>query len=325
MRKGNINLSGYLRICVKLMFVAFLSGSFVFYNPEFSRAQDIPGPVPTMKATFGFYMKVLVETELKDARSAVDYWMKIVGRKVNLEIDGYIYENLDDLRNDFKHGLIDWINISPSDYLQIKDDIEADLGPSPLMGRKTIRRYFLIAQSNSLISEVKDLMGKKLSVTYDNEGGRIFLNTLLWDNNMQGIERHFQELIKKRTFGQAILSVFFGQADACITTDYAFETLVELNPQIRDKLKIVASSPALLHSVSIFRKNLDEIVRRIIENEVYNLDKTVEGQQVLTLFKIDGMVPIQESDLHSFVELYQKYLRLGGDRIKSANIAESKR
>ena len=273
---------------------------------------------------FAFYNKVLVETEIKDTKSAIDYWIRKLANRVDMEIAGYNYESLDSLHNDFKRGLIDWVNIAPSDYLVIRDDIEADLGPIAIIGGKTTRKYLLIVRSDSSILDIEDLEGKKLTVTEDNEGGRIYLNTLLWRNGLNGIEDYFHELIEKRTFPQVILAVFFGQADACIALDNTFKILAELNPQISERLTVIASSPELVHAVSLFRKNLDGEIRKKFEKEIYYLEQSVEGKQVLTLFKIDRMVPMQGPELQSMEKLLGEYNKLKRERTRSKTVVERK-
>lgn len=77
----------------------------------------------------------------------------------------------------------------------------------------------MIVRSGSIISGLADLKGKVLAITSEDEAGRIYLNTLLLQNNFQEISEHFSAIIEKRMFSQVILAVFFGQADACIATD----------------------------------------------------------------------------------------------------------
>ena len=142
------------------------------------------------------------------------------------------------------------------------------------------------------------------------------MNTLLLQNNFNEMSGHFSVVLKKRIFSQVILAVFFGQADACIATDYVFETLAELNPQMRNQLKIIAISPPIIHAVTIVRKNIDESLRNNMMNIISNLDQSAEGRQVLMLFKIEQMVPLYESDISTMETILYQYKALKNKNIR---------
>ncbi len=298
---------GTLRSIARIAFIFVVLGICMCNTVH---AQFIDRSSGTKKTTFAFCSKILTETEMKDARSAINYWIKKMAKNVGSEVEGYVYEDLDSLRNDFKKGILDWVSLTPDDYMNIRNDIEAELGLSPLLGGTHLIRYQLIVQANAPISNVEDLRGKTIAVTARNENVRQFLNLSLWEKKLQGIDTFFRAVVEKRTYPQAILAVFFGQVDACVATSYASDTIAELNPQIRQRLKVIAESPPLLHSVTIYRKTLEKESRDKIEEQLNNLNASPDGKQVLLLFGIDGMIPITESDLDSFREFYQKYVRL---------------
>ena len=314
------NISGH----VKTVLICAIPLFFSLAMPLVTLAQDKEISSKTVRPSIAFQNKVVVETEIKDANSAIDYWIRTIAGRLNAELIGKIYENLELLHKDFKNGLIDWAILAPNDYVQFMNDIEAELGPVPLIEGKTKREYFLVVRSDSSISHIGDLKGKRMAWVTENDAGRIYVNTLLMQNKLPEIEDYFDVCIDKRTFSQAILAVFFGQADACITNDKTFKTLGVLNPQIRERLKILAASPAYLHAVSIFKKNIDPKIKSDIENEVYNLNGTVEGKQILMLFRIDGMVPVHEPDLNPTIELMKEYFKLKAKAGLSHSASETK-
>ena len=275
---------------------------------------------------FGIYERVLLEADTKNIRAAVEYWIKKLGLSVNLRVEGKIYMNKDSLLTDFKNGKLDYVHMSPGDYLNVKSEIEGDLGPLPVQGGKKFRNYQVILRSNSPTAGIADLKDKILAIVKDDEGGRLYLNTLLLENRMEEIEGNFSRIIEARTFGQAILAVFFGRADVCVASDFSFDTVAELNPQVKNKLKVLMTSPGMCHTVSLYRKSLDDHIKEVLTDYMCNfLDKSPEGDQVKILFMIEGMVPGNESDIESYRQLYQKYLALKSGVIEAAEDSGSSR
>ena len=260
--------------------------------------------------TYGVSDKILVETDVKDARAAIDFWIDEFAEAVSLELKGQVYTEINSLYKDFKLGKLDWINVTLLDYLTVMKDIEAELGPVPLRGGKKTRNYLLIVRSDSQISHPKELAGKILAVAKNNEVGELYLNTLLLQNSMKESEYFFSEIIEKRTFSQAILAVFFKQADACIAADYSFHTLAELNPQILTTLKIIEKSQNHIRTITLYRKGLDDTIKKKLTDTMCSLDNTIEGKQVRLLFMIDGMVPSDETDIEPMRMLLDKYTSL---------------
>ena len=308
---------------VKKAILGIIFAACSFSLCEASWAQNRPDSSKTPKAVLAFYSKILIETEIRDVRAAIEFWMKKFAKMSDSEIEGHVYESMDSLHHDFKRGLIDWVMLDPENYFRIENDIDADLGPCPVIAGSTMRRYQLIVGSNSSISGVKDLKDKKIAVMEGNIAVKHFLSTMLWENKLQNMDEYFDELVERRTNPQIILSVFFGQVDACVTTANAFDTIAELNPQIRNRLKMVVETPGLINAVSLYRKGLDREIKERIETELGNLDKTADGKQVLALFRIDRLVPVRDSDLDSFREFYFKYLKLETERVQSKLVIKS--
>ena len=105
---------------------------------------------------------------------------------------------------------------------------------------------------------------------------------------------------------QAILPVFFRQADACIVTRRAFEVSAELNPQIAQKLKPIITSPLFADSIVLFRKGYKSDNKKIFIDTALNIKKYPKGKQIMTLFQIGGFAPFKESYLDSVITLMRE-------------------
>jgi hypothetical protein len=66
--------------------------------------------------------------------------------------------------------------------------------------------------------------------------------------------------------------------------------MCELNPQVGRDLKALASSPTIVVSFYIFRRNYQSPNREILLKALLNLRATPAGGQLATLFQFDELV-----------------------------------
>jgi len=122
------------------------------------------------------------------------------------------------------------------------------------------------------------------------------------------VSEHFFANIKRvNKASQAILPVFFQQADAAIVDRHAFRTMVELNPQLNEQLTMLASSPALIHSIVCLSRNSDEEVKKAILDTAFKLGNDTAGKQILTLFQMDRVALYKQSYLEAMTALAREH------------------
>jgi len=259
----------------------------------------------------GCDLGVLLDADIKDIKAATELWMGQVAEVYGLTADIVIYSDSASMLKDFKDGRVDMANTTTLDYLRIAEELETDLAYSAIFANeKPTRKYLLIVRSDAGFTEVKDLARKKLAVKKTDDASLLFLNTHLLRNKQPEAAGFFSSIIEKRKSSQAVLSVFFRQADACIANEEAFTIMSELNPQIGKQLKVIVSSPEIISTLSFFRKDYSEKIKTIILNNSKNLINTVGGRQLLTLFKVADIYLLTDSDLDSFRLLVKEYRQL---------------
>ena len=104
---------------------------------------------------------------------------------------------------------------------------------------------------------------------------------------------------------QAVLPVFFHQADAASISREAYDTLVELNPQIGKSLEIMAHSPRYLQTLLAVRKTLPAALKEKIIDAGLKLSSYPRGSQILNLFRSGGVTRFNAANLKSLQELTQ--------------------
>jgi phosphonate transport system substrate-binding protein len=111
-----------------------------------------------------------------------------------------------------------------------------------------------------------------------------WLATVLDRENLGASDQFFRSMTTESKPSRVILPVFFGQADACLTSKAAFDTMCELNPQVGRELAVVASSPALVAVFYAFHKNYHAASRERFARIFANATSTAAGRQLGILF-----------------------------------------
>ena len=273
-----------------------------------------PGP----PALFGFDMFTVTETDIKDTKTAIEFYLKELGKNIQVSGDTFanaksrIYENYHDMARDVKNGTLSLGHVSALHYLQMGIESCTELSYSSKVGGSRFRKYYLITQADSAIDDISQLEHKSIALMKTNNMGDLYLDVELLKRGKKEAPQFFSTITEKRLFSQVVLSVFFGQTDAGLCTDASFETAVELNPQVGKKLKIVSESPSMLNMVGFYRNDWNPRYKEIAMEEALSLKNTEYGRMVLVLFHIDDLEQIQAHDLDSLKELLRNYKQLGG-------------
>lgn len=287
--------------------------------PLCAAGDDSPGLCPDGgRCVMGWNLKAMVYVDLKDIRAALDIWVVEVGRRNGLRMESRIYNDVRDVLADLKAGKVDMVTGTMLDYLYLAErtDIEvAFVGTSN--GRKA-EVFRLLVRADADIKDLADLRGKRLVVRKGEELGLLYVDVLLLRKGLGTCRSLFETVTEKQRPSQAVLSVFFGQADACIVAEGVVETMAAMNPQVGERLRAMASSPDLVDRVSFFRKAYDARAKDLLLRQASRLKETPGGRQLLLLFRGDGVARLRESELSPVRALLDEYKRLRGREWRAA-------
>lgn len=266
----------------------------------------------------GFLQEMFTDVDIKDAQMALDIWMQKLTRDVgeDFTVESILYESIDDMVVDIHAGEVDMVQVGGSDYVEILESLPVSPAISPTVGGTPLETYVLLTHKEQNINSLQQLKNKTLLV----ESGTPRKNSLLWMNFLlvkSGLEpanSFFHSTREAEKTSKVILPVFFKQVDACIIDKRAFTTMSELNPQVGMELVVLFESPGLLNYISCFRNNFDIELRERIQNTAYEMHKTPEGRQILTLFHIDTAKPFEPGHLDSLRTLLEEYKTILKDR-----------
>lgn len=171
-----------------------------------------------------------------------------------------------EIQDRVRKGQVDAVALSINEYRAIAEFLDSSqiITSAGVAGQD---QYVILAHRNSGIRQLGDLKGRRLSM-YRNPKmyvASVWLYTILEEGHYSPAEQFFACMASDVKLARVVLPVFFGQADACLTTRLGFETMCELNPQVARDLKEVVSSPLMVDQAKMLlveqrRPPLDKLV-----------------------------------------------------------------
>ncbi len=280
----------------------------LFATPSWAQRAYHPAKKDTLR--FGFSLGPFNDVNLKDARIALDMLTREIVNQLSVRYFPVmtIYRNQKKLISDIENNKIDMVVISSIDYLQNENKLKIDPALVGVSNKVVGVKFDLLVRKDSKIKKIEQLRGRTIAIPKSNDTDRLFrlwLKSLLHSAGIYNAKK-FEELVEVEDRPSAtILKVFFGQKTACIVDDQSYRVSVELNPQISQELTILRQSPKYLSTFFAFRKDMNKKTRHLVFEKSLKLDSYPEGKQILTLFKMDKLVPCYPRYLNSVRQLLQ--------------------
>ena len=255
----------------------------------------------------GVDARIMGDVDLKDAKAALEIWVKELANKAGFRPETYLLESGAEVREHILNGTLDMANTNALEFLRLRQDLKIELMYGTLRGGRRTHRYLLLVRSDADIQKLSDLKHKRLMLKRNEPIGTIFLNTLLLQNRLPESDQFFDQIELRHAFSKGVLSVFFGKTDACIVEDLVYETMVELNPQLGKQLTILETSSEIVNNFSFIRRDYGKAQKEYLRQECFNIIQSPRGRQILALFQVDDLVPLKESDLETLKSLVHAY------------------
>jgi ABC-type phosphate/phosphonate transport system substrate-binding protein len=219
-------------------------------------------------------------------------WLKrmMVDLNIVIEFNPKVFDTTEEILRRARHSQLDTVALNVVEYRQIADMLD----PSQIIaeaGAAGLEQYILLAKRNSGIQHLGDLRGRRLLTLKAPKMcvADAWLSTILDEGHFGPSEAFFASSTGDTKVARVVLPVFFGQADACLTSKRGFDTMCELNPQVAKELIAIASSPNIVVTFYIFHKNYHGVSRERFAKVYSDLGNSASGRQLATLFQFDGL------------------------------------
>ena len=266
----------------------------------------------------GVSSSMLGEVNENDARAAMRGWADALMRQSSYDIEwAGIMEGTEQLVQALGKRQVDGLALTTSEYALVSQLLDPD---HVIVDEATVKegqRYLILVQSDSNVRSLADLRDRNL-VSYKNSTTSMaaaWLETSLSAAGLGPSGAFFAHSTTNVKLSRGVvLPVFFRQVDACLVTERAFAAMTELNPQLGRQLRVVATSPLVVPSVMMFRKDMPVAARESFTKMLLDLHKNPIGQQIQTLFQIRRCVVTNSSVLRTSLDMLTNYERLKSRR-----------
>lgn len=244
---------------------------------------------------FQVIMNKIIRTRYPDYRIIVDFPEDIATAKRAIE-------------NQRGHVLI----INSLDFVDKRHQLT--LEPLHILSKadQPTESYLLLAAAGENFETLAKQRHRSLMVENGGSGeiARIWLSTWLWRRGYEQVETFFSVIRVADKPSRAILPIFFGETDTCVVTESAFSVMTELNPQIKQKLTILARSPGFANLILCTTKQIDPLDKQRVFDEAMAMNESADGQQVLTIVQMKRIFRFEPHDFAATEALYRDYQEL---------------
>ena len=277
-----------------------------------------PSPQEAPTVTMAFTASVFSWVNRDDAQIAMQLWTAELASILQEKYRGIavIYDDAEEALQSVVDGKTDLITLPTIDYLTHGEG----LGLEPVLvgvysDGSITERYVLVVRDDSGAAGLVDLGGQDLllGATSVPRICQLWLDVLLMRGGLPTSQSHLRLQYVDRA-SQAVLPVLFGQHEAAVVTERAFQTMVELNPQIGAEMRVVARSPEVVAGLTWISPSCAGEVRELVLAASQTMHEKVAGRQILSLFGMKRVDLFRPQNLHSIRALFDEHRALSRER-----------
>ena len=263
-----------------------------------------------------------------DLLATMKVWILTVAPEKDLLVDPHvtIQPNLAALVEFGRTHQVDGFALSIPELDALSREFQFDRLAVGVIGDHIGNEYILLVHRDRGIERLDQLKASTISI-HDHSRmslAPIWLDTILLEANLGTTAHFFRSVNLETKTSKVVLPVFFETSEACLVTRAAFEVMAELNPQLRQQLRILAISPTLVSGAFAFRSDTTNAFRPQFLNAIDRLGNSQAGRQILTLTQADRIEVHPISLLDESLALITRHKRLCANTGANPSVAATR-
>lgn len=265
---------------------------------------------------FGLSTVLFSEVNENDAKAAIKVWGLTVAKErgIQTEPEAMIFRDVRSISQALQDKQVDALGMTVNEY----DILRRSANFSPVLfgtsNGSLFEEYVLLVHRDNKAASLGELRGQKV-IFHQNARACMapaWLDILLIQKGLRPAAEFFGQVSQASKLANVVLPVFFRQKDACVVTRRGFETMAELNPQVKKQLKLIISSPQVIPVIFCFRADYSPSFRDRLIASLLDLHSSPAGQQVLMIFRGEMIQEHPVSILQPTLDFLEEHRRLAG-------------
>lgn len=300
-------------ICrMKWLIIIFLLSGIILNNTII--AQSAP-----LVLRFGYYTKNFNGGNISEIDGSMKQWIETLKNNNKVKLfaasiaKNTFYDSKDVMIEDIVNKRLDFMNLSTYDFFDL--DLQWTIIPMLTTSKSKeskSERYFLLSNKNSAITDISKITKAQIVIpqSFSSELIKVWLQVELKRKIKQSDFAKIEIVESSKKENETLFAIFFNKIEFAVIKEDSYLLASELNPQIKNYTKVIAISKKYINNFFARRKDLDPEIYMGITKAGLNLDKTIEGKQILNLMQMTNMHEINLADLKETELLIKQHRRL---------------
>lgn len=265
------------------------------------------------RLVMGFYYPSISNVSSQtDIEISLNYWVQELTAKLSFDdMHSVLYDDIKEMSQAFSNKELDMI-IAPPVLLSLYFDrsIMAD----GFVGVQELGKidHVIIISSQNVNQPFTGYQGKHLILPKNDIFAEMFLNSEMAEQYKSPYQKVFSQISYSIKHKRMILDVFFGKVDIAVVYESMLNIMLEMNPQLMNKIKVISRFPIKSRNYSYFHK--DYPYANTLKKGANSFASTIRGQQILEVFHTSNIDICAVNDLDQFDQLIQANKSLNKNR-----------
>lgn len=246
-----------------------------------------------------------------DFQVAIKFWIDEFSKTHKIEHSTVtLFDHIEKMQSAFNNGELSIIVAPP---LLIAKHFDLNLLADGFAGLSATDKPYgmvILARKDKRINQISDIKNSRLVIPKNDALAHVFLDSLVIPQFKQSFSHVFSSVQHLQKQNSIIHQLFFDKADVGVVYLETFNLMAELNPQIKNTIKIIANFPINSPNYSFFHIQFPEQLRKYFIAEIIKLNQSAKSQQIMSDFKMSALIKCPVKSLNPFVRLNKKYNKL---------------